>query len=174
MSADLHVLVAFSGRHEATAEIARCRADAVRLGSGGRAQVDVRDAAQVSDVGCHDAVVVGSAGYAGRWTRAAQDMVEHCAIGLWARPVWLFSTGPVGIPPRPDTALFDVDRVLVLSMARDHRAFAGRLDRSRLNRRERLRTRVVRAQDGDARGWAAVRAWGTLIGAALAAEEARS
>jgi menaquinone-dependent protoporphyrinogen oxidase len=169
VSSDLHVLVAFSSRHGATAEIARCLADAVRIGSGGAAQVDVRDVVEVTDVEDYDGVVIGSAVYAGHWTREARDMVERCAVGLWARPVWLFSSGPVGTPPRPDTALLDVDQVLVLSKARDHQVFPGRLERARLDRWERLLTRVVRAREGDVRDWAAVRVWGTAIGADLTA-----
>jgi menaquinone-dependent protoporphyrinogen oxidase len=47
--------------------------------------------------------------------------------------------------------------------------FPGRLERSRLDRWERLLTRVVRAREGDARDWGAVRTWGTGIGADLAA-----
>lgn len=172
MSAGPSVLVAWSGRHGSTAEIARCVADAVRAGSGDTARVDVRPATEVTDVAEYDGVVLGSAVYLGHWTPQARDLVRRCAIELWSRPVWLFSSGPVGDPPRPDPDLVDVDLELALSKAREHRVFPGRLDVARLGRVERLLTRLVRARSGDARDWPAVRAWGTAIGAELAGRDA--
>ncbi|QNG38640.1 flavodoxin [Geodermatophilaceae bacterium NBWT11] len=169
MTAAPRVLVAYSSRHEATAEIARCLADAVRSGSGDTAVVDVRDVVDVPDVAGWDAVVLGSAVYAGRWTREARDAVERCAVELGRRPVWLFSSGPVGDPPRPDADLVDVDEELALTKAREHRVFTGLLDRDRLSAVERLVTRLFRAGTGDGRDWPAIRAWGTAIGVELTA-----
>ena len=45
-----------------------------------------------------DAVVVGSAVYVGRWREPARDWVSAHAAGLRERPVWLFSSGPMGHP----------------------------------------------------------------------------
>ena len=48
-----------------------------------------------------DAVVLGSAVYMGQWMRPARELAERSAAALAARPVWLFSSGPVGEPAKP-------------------------------------------------------------------------
>jgi menaquinone-dependent protoporphyrinogen oxidase len=51
--------------------------------------------------------------------------------------------------------------------------FAGKLDRSELNRRERLAVRAVKAPEGDFRDWPAIQAWADQISDALVARVAR-
>jgi menaquinone-dependent protoporphyrinogen oxidase len=46
----------------------------------------------------YDAVILGSAVYVGHWLEAAQRFVEKHRADLVARPVWLFASGPVGVP----------------------------------------------------------------------------
>jgi hypothetical protein len=57
---------------------------------------------QVEGVDGYAAVVLGSAVYAGHWLKPARELVERHAGDLADRPVWLFSSGPVGDPPKPD------------------------------------------------------------------------
>jgi menaquinone-dependent protoporphyrinogen oxidase len=51
-----------------------------------------------------DAVAVGSAVYAGHGLKPARELVDRLGGELAGRPVGLFSSGPVGDPPRPDAA----------------------------------------------------------------------
>jgi menaquinone-dependent protoporphyrinogen oxidase len=168
----VRVLVAAASRHGATAELAAEIADGVRRGLGKGAEVLVRRPGEVADVSDYDAVVLGSAVYFGHWLEEAHDLLLRCAVAMWERPVWLFSSGPVGIPERPSEALLDVDEEVRLARAREHRIFAGRLERHRLDRTERAMVAALRAPEGDFRSRAAAAAWGESIGTALSAERA--
>jgi acetate kinase len=165
----VRVLVTAASRHGATTELAEAVADGVRAGLGGVADVVLHRPRDVADVSDYDAVVLGSAVYFGHWLQEAHDLLLRCAISLWGRPVWLFSSGAVGIPERPPEALLDVDEELRLSRAREHRIFPGRLERSRLDLAERAMVTALRAPEGDFRDWTAAAEWGASIGAALAA-----
>ena len=49
---------------------------------------------------------LGSAVYMGRWMKPGRELAQRQAAALAARPVWLFSSGPVGEPAKPaDTLL---------------------------------------------------------------------
>ena len=169
------VLVTAASRYGSTAEIAR--AIGAALAERGTPTVVVPPD-QVGDIGGYDAVVLGSAVYLGHWLPAAVALVDRGA-GDWAgRPVWLFSSGPVGDPARPLTRKMDVDpvelpRVLEVTGARDHRRFPGRLDRRNLPFAQRLAVSVVRGLEGDFRDWDAVRAWSAGIADALNQTPAR-
>jgi len=171
-SAPVRVLVTAASRHGATAELAVAIADGVRRGLGGAAEVLVRRPGEVADVSDYDAVVLGSAVYFGHWLEDAHDLLLRCAVALWERPVWLFSSGPVGTPERPPEALLDVDEELRLARAREHRIFPGRLERDRLDLAERAMAAALRAPEGDFRTWAAAAEWGESIGTALSADPA--
>jgi menaquinone-dependent protoporphyrinogen oxidase len=80
----------------------------------------------------------------------------------------LFSSGPIGDPLKPDEEPPDGTRLQAELGAREHRVFAGRLDRGRLNIVERSIVSVVKAPDGDYRDWETIRAWTATIVAALA------
>ncbi|WP_198597772.1 flavodoxin domain-containing protein [Blastococcus atacamensis] len=162
--------MAVATRHGATREIA----DAIAAGMAGASEdtwtVDVRDAGDVADVRGYDAVVVGSAVYFGHWLEQAQSFVLRCAIDLWNRPVWAFSSGPLGIPPRPPEELLAIEEMLVHTRCREHRVFPGRLDRSLLGLRERAMVTALRAPEGDFRDLAVVGEWGAGIAGELADE----
>lgn len=166
------VLVAVASRHGATAELAEVVAAGLRAGLGPGAFVNVRAAGTVDDVAGYDAVVIGSAVYFGHWLPEARDLLLRCALALWERPVWLFSSGPLGVPPLPPDELLDVDEVVVQSRCRGHRIFPGRLDRSLLGFPERAVVTALHAPEGDFRDPGTARAWGAAVAAALAAEAA--
>jgi menaquinone-dependent protoporphyrinogen oxidase len=126
----------------------------------------------VEDVSGYDAVVLGSAVYYGHWLEEAHSLLLRCAVALWDRPVWLFSSGPVGVPGRPPESLLELDEELRLARAQEHRVFPGRLERDRLDLAERAMVAALRAPEGDFRNWAAVQEWGASIGRALSAERA--
>jgi menaquinone-dependent protoporphyrinogen oxidase len=84
------------------------------------------------------------------------------------RPVWLFSSGPIGDPPKPDEQPVDIGAVVVATHAREHRLFSGALSRDRLGFPERAMAAALRAPYGDFRDWDAIDAWSHDIANALA------
>ncbi len=53
---------------------------------------------EVTELEDYDAVVLGSAVYAGHWLEPAKQLAERFVGQLLGRAVWLFSSGPVGNP----------------------------------------------------------------------------
>jgi menaquinone-dependent protoporphyrinogen oxidase len=87
------VLVAYASRHGSTAGIAE--RIAARLGSRSLDAVAC-DVSQVADVEEYDAFVVGSAAYMYRWLKEATRFTRRHRKLFASRPLWLFSSGPVG------------------------------------------------------------------------------
>ena len=160
----MKVLVAVGSKHGATREIAD--EVALMLESGGLA-ARVVPAGEVSGVEAWDAVVLGSAVYAGRWVKDARRLAEREAAALCERPVWVFSSGPIGDPPEPSEDPPDFDRISQLVGAIDHRVFTGKLDRARLGLAEKAVVSALGAPDGDFRDWQDVRDWAEGIAAHL-------
>ena len=109
------VLVTAATKYGATTEIAQ--AIAAVLGEHGLEAI-VLPPEQVEEVEGYDAVVVGSAVYAGHWLKPAKELVERHADLLTA-------TG-----------------------ARDHRVFAGKLVRKQLSFPERAIASALRVPEG--------------------------
>jgi menaquinone-dependent protoporphyrinogen oxidase len=168
----MRVLVTASSKHGATADIA----DAIAGVFEARGlHVTVKAPDHVRDVRGFDAFVVGSAVYAGRWMGEARTFVDRHAEALASHPTWLFSSGPIGDPPKPDAgSAVKLDDVIARTGAREHRLFPGRLDRRRLGLGERTVVRMVGAADGDYREWHDVAAWADTISEALRAAEAET
>ena len=165
MASSPTVLVSAATKHGATLEIA----EAIAAGLARRGvSAQAKDAATVQALDDFDAVVIGSAVYAGRWLAPARELVDRHFPGDGARPVWLFSSGPVGEPdPKPEGDPVDVATVVAATAARDHRVFAGRIDRTRLGFAERAIVRALRAPEGDFRDWEAIDAFAAEIAASL-------
>jgi len=162
----MRALVVAASKHGATAGIAAAIADTLR----GRGVIPVSaEPDDVCDLDDIDAVVLGSAVYAGHWLRPATSLVERLGDELAARPVWLFSSGPVGDPPKPSEAPADAAVMVEAAHARGHHLFAGKLDRASLGIGERAVVRVLRAPEGDSRDWPEVEAWADEIDDALGA-----
>ncbi|MGD2101629.1 MAG: flavodoxin domain-containing protein [Acidimicrobiia bacterium] len=161
------VLVSAASKHGATREIAETIAEVLR-DRGFTA--DVSDPSSQPDVGAYDAFVLGSAVYAGHWLKPAKELVEHHEDELAARPVWLFSSGPIGDPPKPDEDPVDVTDLIERCHAEGHHVFAGNLDRSTLGFGERAIVSALRAPEGDFRDWDAIRAWAGDIAVSLQTE----
>jgi menaquinone-dependent protoporphyrinogen oxidase len=163
------VLVSVATRHGATRQIADCIAEELE-GLGLRAHV--LDPELVFDLTGYDAVVLGSAVYAGRWLPAARKLVDRTEADLRRVPVWLLSSGPIGDPAKPTIPPADALETTRRIGARDHQLFEGKLDRNQLGMAERAIVRVVGAKSGDYRQWPAIAAWGRSIADALKAEAA--
>lgn len=163
--ATIRILVTAASKYGATSEIASALAD--MLSERGH-EIDLVPIEAVTGVDAYDAVVAGSAVYAGRWLKPAREFVERGATSLAERPVWLFASGPVGDPPKPNEDPVDASSLVERTGARDHHVFAGKLDRSRLNFGERAIAMALRAPEGDFRDWDDVRTWASDIADALA------
>jgi menaquinone-dependent protoporphyrinogen oxidase len=156
----MHALVSAASKHGATAEIAE--AIGRRLAERGL-MVTVQDPTGIDSVDSYDAFVLGSAVYAGRWQKSARHLVEEHAAKLAGRPVWLFSSGPIGNPPAPTADPVDVEELFRVTSAREHRLFTGRLQQSSLTFGERAIVAALRAEYGDFRHWDDVLAWSDRI-----------
>jgi menaquinone-dependent protoporphyrinogen oxidase len=176
----MKVLVSTASKYGSTSEIAEEIANTLReaLSERGRLSgdrgvvVDVRPAEEVASVEDFDAVVLGSAVYAGHWLESARELAERHAEALSERPTWLFSSGPIGEPPKPEEDPVDVARILEATKARAHRVFAGKLDKSSLRFAEKAIMVAVRAPEGDFRDWGEIRTWAESIADTLAREGA--
>jgi menaquinone-dependent protoporphyrinogen oxidase len=155
----MRILVTAASRHGATAGIAAALAD--RLAALGN-DVDLRSPEKVEHLSGAEAVVLGSAVYAGMWLKAAREAVDRLAPELRERPTWLFSSGPLGNPPVV-TAEADVSGYVAATGAVEHRTFPGALVLCRLMYSERLMVRALHAPEGDFRDLGAVEAWADHI-----------
>jgi menaquinone-dependent protoporphyrinogen oxidase len=156
----MRLLVSAASKHGATQDIAEAIAMALRV-NGHR--VDLVRPEDVQDLAQYEGCVLGSGVYAGHWLAPARELVHRCSAELLARPVWLFSSGPVGAPLKPEHDAVDVSTELALTGARQHRLFGGRLDRELLGFAERAVVRALHVPEGDYRDWAEVRVWAETI-----------
>jgi menaquinone-dependent protoporphyrinogen oxidase len=161
----MKVLVTAASRHGSTSDIASAIVRTLHQSGFEAVQLDP---SEVHDVMDYDAIVLGSAVYAGRWMRVATDLVARCRPQLAGRPVWLFSSGPVGAPANPAEGP-DVSKLMEQTGALGHRVFAGKLDKADLGRLERTMVRAVRAPDGDYRDWDEISEWAARIADTLLA-----
>ena len=161
----MNVLVTAASRHGSTREIAD---EIGRVLRSEGCDADVRGVDEVRGVDGYDAVVLGSAVYMGRWLEPARTLAAEHGAELSARPTWLFSSGPVGDPPRPQPEeAVKVDEILAATGAAEHRLFAGKVDRGVLGFAERAVVRAVGAREGDYREWDEIRAWAAGIAESL-------
>jgi menaquinone-dependent protoporphyrinogen oxidase len=151
------VLVAYASKHGSTEGIAQAIADRLReLGE----PVEVESVDQIGDLEEFRAVVLGSAVYAGSWMKEAVEFVHRSAEGLAERPVWLFSSGPLGTDVEDEEEQpRQLEEMGGIIGPVDHRMFFGALDRSKLGFGERMMVKAVKAPEGDFRDWAAIRGW---------------
>jgi menaquinone-dependent protoporphyrinogen oxidase len=160
----MRVLVTAASRHGGTAEIAEAIGRTLRERLAG---ADVLEPGAVSTMDGYDAVVLGSAVYGGRWLEPARQFIARWGFELRRRPVWLFSSGPIGYELGEDEAPVEVRDLVAGTGAREHRLFGGRLEARRLGLMERAMVRAIRAPDGDFRDWAAIDEWARGISTAL-------
>jgi menaquinone-dependent protoporphyrinogen oxidase len=156
--------VTCASRYGATAEIADAIARGLRgLGiDAARVPVD-----EVERLDGFDLVVLGSAVYLGRWRPEARAFGHRFEAELAARPVWLFSSGPLDHsldgedhgPPR------DAGRLAERIGARGHAWFGGVLSPEADGILEWLIIRTGRW--GDFRDFEAIRGWVAGIAAAM-------
>jgi menaquinone-dependent protoporphyrinogen oxidase len=126
----------------------------------------------VGTIEAYDAIVLGSAVYAGHWLEPAKELVRRSRDAFAGRPVWLFSSGPVGDPQRNMVQKMgeepvDVAEIRETTKARDHRVFEGKIDRKNLSFPERALLLAFRGLEGDFRDWSEIKQWASDIAKAL-------
>ncbi len=130
------VLVAYASRHGATQGIAERIAETLREAG---LNVELARAHDVKSIAGYDAFVIGSAAYMFHWLKEAGDLVHRNRATLADKPVWLFSSGPLGTDAL-DTQGRDqkvaaipkeMNELRASVKARDHRVFFGAYDRDR-------------------------------------------
>jgi menaquinone-dependent protoporphyrinogen oxidase len=161
----MRVLVTVGSRHGATREIGDEVAQV--LARAGHV-VDVVHPDDVRDVGRYGAVVLGSAVYAGRCLPSVRALVSRSAAELAQTSVWVFWSGPVGVPLQPQGEPGELERMLRRVRPRDRKVFAGRLAMEELGVAERALVRMLGARPGDYRDFDDVRRWAWGIADELA------
>ena len=131
----MKVLVTAASRHGSTAEIATIIAGILQASDIDAEAVPPEAVASVAD---YDAVILGSAVYAGQWLEPARAFVARHADDLATRPVFLFSSGPLGYPSRRPVEPADAVAVETTTGAMDLQVFPGRLIGRDLSLPERL------------------------------------
>ena len=164
----MHVLVTTASKHGATTEIGEVIASTLEQN---RHTVETRAAGHVQSLDQFDAVVIGAAVYAGRWVKDAHRFVDRFESELAARPLWVFSSGPTGSPPKPEPDdVVDIADVIERLAPKETVVFGGKLDGDLLSFAERAIIRAVRAEEGDFRDWDAIRSWALQIAEDLSSE----
>jgi len=164
----MRVLVSAASKHGATAEIAD------RIGGTLRDRgfvVTVASPERVDALDEYGAVVLGSGVYAGHWLKDAKSLADRVAACGPRPAVWLFSSGPLGDPPKPDEDPVDVAKIVERIPPVEHRLFAGKIDKNELGFGERAIMVAVRAADGDFRDWDEIASWANGIADALTPTE---
>lgn len=177
----MRVLVAYATRHGATAGIAeRVAAALTTAGLSAKAQ-PVEDVKDVKDVKDYDAVVLGGAAYMFHWLKPAVTFARRHRKELAARPVWLFSSGPLGndLVDKDGKNVLETsrpkefDELTRLLHPRGEQVFFGAYDPDAppVGLGERLLQHMPATRDalpaGDFRDWPVIDAWAAQIAAEL-------
>lgn len=174
------ILVAYASRHGATRGIAERIAERLR---GAGLQAEARSVTEIRDVSGYDAFVIGAAAYMFHWLKEATRFIGRHRRDLAARPVWLFSSGPIGT----ETVDTEGKDVLVASEPREFpgfretlhprgdRVFFGAFDPGApaIGLAERFMSLMPASARssmpaGDFRDWPVIDAWADAIAAELA------
>jgi menaquinone-dependent protoporphyrinogen oxidase len=167
----MRVLIAYATHFGATQGIAE------KIGETLQAEgmtVEVSPVKEIQHVdGSFDAFVIGSAVHASHWLKPAVEFVERNVEVLGTRPVWLFSSGPIGekyvhlVQPDPK----EIGRFRQLLEPRGHIVFAGAFDREVAMEKggflDRIAGRFI--PEGDFRDWTAIETWAIGIARELRA-----
>lgn len=156
------VLVAYASKLGSTAAIAEVMAQTLRDGGHRAVAMPARDVQSLDE---WDAVILGSAIYAAYWQKDARRFTERFRDALIARPLWLFSGGPL------DRRLAKADQPITPHGAeitaglgaRAHRTFGGRLAPDADVDAQVLQTHRI----GDFRDWPSIIDYAYRIGKEL-------
>jgi menaquinone-dependent protoporphyrinogen oxidase len=185
------ILVAYASKHGATQGIAERIAEHLSAAGSPAVALPAREA---GDLGSYEAFIVGSAVYNFHWMKDAVRFLQRHRETLAGRPVWLFSSGPLGTettdaqgrdvlsvsvaspelaPPmfkRAATEMAELQRAIG---ARDHRVFFGAYHPGKpkgMSERLVMMLPAARAAmpEGDFRDWPEIDGWAASIARELA------
>lgn len=172
----MNVLVAYVTKYGATLGIAERIAERLRVAG---LTADVRAAATVHELTGYHAFVIGSAAYMGHWHREAAEFVRNHTAALSNEPVWLFSSGPLGVKAtdaqgrdlRVTAAPKEFAEFRQTIHPRGDQVFFGALDLHKLGFRDGLVAKLPASRDllpeGDFREWSVIDAWADGIAGEL-------
>lgn len=176
----MRVLVAYASRTGFTKGIAEFIGEKLR---GRGMQVDIQPVDSVKGPGDYDAFVIGSAVYNFHWLKEARSFVSNNRALLSTRPVWLFSSGPVGTKTtdaqgrdlRDSSGPKEIEELREATKPRDHHVFFGGLDGTLLTGAMGFMYRMARRSkaaresmpEGDFRDWKEIEPWANGIAEAL-------
>jgi menaquinone-dependent protoporphyrinogen oxidase len=152
----MSVLVVYASKHGATRGIAGRIAASLRTAG---CKADVRPVKDAGDLAAYDAFVIGSAAYELHWRKEATEFVRRNTKVLAARPVWLFSSGPLGTEPadakgrdlRTVTVPKEIPEFTEALHPRGHHVFFGALDLRKLTFAERSLRKLPAVRAGSSR-----------------------
>lgn len=160
----MRILVAYGSKRGGTEGLAEMLGNALR-DEGADAVVERANAVRSLDG--FDAAVIGGSLYMGRWHREAVRLVKKHDVELSQRPVWLFSSGPLGDDAEEHPDVPPVDKVAGLMErvgARGHVTFGGVLEP---DAKGFIASKMAAHTAGDWRDREAIGAWAKEIVADL-------
>lgn len=174
----MKALVAYATRHGATTGIAERIARTLNEKGIPAEALAVDD---VRDVTAYDAVVLGSATYVSHWLKDATRFAHRHREELGTRPVWLFSSGPLGTDlvddqgrdARETARPKEFDELTELLGVRGERVFFGAYDAEAapIGMMERTVRHLPASKgmlaSGDFRDWETIESWAGEIAAEL-------
>ncbi len=174
----MRVLVVYASRYGATQGIAERIAATLRQQG---VEATVQSVQHADDPKGYDAAVIGSAAYYFRWMKRATEFVQRNRDVLANKPVWLFSSGPLGTEAKDAqgrdlcavTEPKEIAEFRETIKPRDHRVFFGALHAGKLGFTHRLLLKMPANRDnaifpeGDFRDWGEIEAWASGIAQAL-------
>jgi menaquinone-dependent protoporphyrinogen oxidase len=146
-------LVAYASKHGSTQEVARWIGSYLR--DAGH-DVDVRDAATVTDIDPYDAVILGGSLYMGRWHADARAFLQRHRAAIAEHPLAVFALGPLTLEEgQVAGSRRQLRKALTHLGVRPQFAavFGGVVDP------EKLRFPFSRMAQADARDWSEIEAW---------------
>jgi menaquinone-dependent protoporphyrinogen oxidase len=160
----MKVLVTAASKHGATTGIAEAITETLNQQGLDATLTPIGDVRSIAE---YPAVVIGSGVYAGRWLKPAREFLQHHERELKERKVWLFSSGPVGDPPKPAEESPEFAQMKETAGAIEHKIFSGKVDPATLSLPERAIVAALHAPTGDFRDFDAIRSWAAGVAGAL-------
>jgi len=172
----MSILVAYASKHGATGGIAERIAETLRAAG---CEVEVKPVQTAGDLTSYDAFIIGSAVFMFHWMKAASKFVRRNRAILASRPVWLFSSGPVGTETTDDegrdlrsvSGPRELPELTQALNPHDHHVFFGAIDRSNLRTGLIERMSAKWFPEGDFRDRQEIDAWAAAIADELAAAQ---